>query len=238
MSTPGGLFSYKASLSRGDQRHVRSSRRLQPKRVCLAAHPFGSRKWRSGLNGICHPDWVKFGVELNSAPKQNEIFLFSTSSKFRIGSRVRQTPEEGWRTCQPRRCGNNNKDEDNSPKTLNGKRNVTLHQLCISHTRLIWRVCRCRWWIVGFVRKFWVLYLISFFFSNPIHLSSFVCGSCKRILDTLVHSFILKEQQLQYITCQIPYTVKHFLIECGVLTHIKKYFFNVNNMKNLFKISI
>ena len=77
MSTPGGLFSYKASLSRGDQRHVRSSRRLQPKRVCLAAHPFGSRKWRSGLNGICHPDWVKFGVELNSAPKQNMRFSSS-----------------------------------------------------------------------------------------------------------------------------------------------------------------
>ena len=35
--------------------------------------------------------------------------------------RVRQTPEEGRRTYQPKRCGNNNKDEDNSPKTLNDK---------------------------------------------------------------------------------------------------------------------
>ena len=41
------------------------------------------------------------------------------SSKFRGGSRVRQTPEEGWRTYRPKRCGN--KDEDNSPKTLNDK---------------------------------------------------------------------------------------------------------------------
>ena len=41
------------------------------------------------------------------------------SSKFREGFRVRQTPEEGWRTYQPKRCGNNNKDEDNSPKNLN-----------------------------------------------------------------------------------------------------------------------
>ena len=40
------------------------------------------------------------------------------SSKFREGSRVRQTPEEGRRTYNPKRCGNN--DEDNSPKTLNG----------------------------------------------------------------------------------------------------------------------
>ena len=39
------------------------------------------------------------------------------SSKFCEGSRVRQTPEEGWRTYRPKRCGNN-KDEDNSPKTL------------------------------------------------------------------------------------------------------------------------
>ena len=43
------------------------------------------------------------------------------SSKFRVGSRVRQTPEEGRRTNQWKRCRNNNKDEDNSPKILNDK---------------------------------------------------------------------------------------------------------------------
>ena len=42
------------------------------------------------------------------------------SSKFREGSRVRQTPEEVWRIYRPKR-ENNNKDEDNSPKTLNEK---------------------------------------------------------------------------------------------------------------------
>ena len=41
------------------------------------------------------------------------------SLKFREGSRVRQTPEEGHRTYRPKRCGNSNKDEDNRPKTLN-----------------------------------------------------------------------------------------------------------------------
>ena len=40
------------------------------------------------------------------------------SSKFRVGSRVRQTAEEGRRTYRPKRWGNNNKDEDNSPKTF------------------------------------------------------------------------------------------------------------------------
>ena len=43
------------------------------------------------------------------------------SSKFREVFRVRQTSEEGRRTYRPKRCGNNNKDEDNSPKTLNDK---------------------------------------------------------------------------------------------------------------------
>ena len=39
--------------------------------------------------------------------------------KFFVGSRVRQTPEEGRRTYQPKHLRNNNKDETNSPKTLN-----------------------------------------------------------------------------------------------------------------------
>ena len=37
------------------------------------------------------------------------------------GFRIRQTPEEGRRTYQPKRGGNNNKDEENSPKTLNDR---------------------------------------------------------------------------------------------------------------------
>ena len=43
------------------------------------------------------------------------------SSKFRVGSQVRQTPEKGQRTYRPKHCGNNSKDEDNSSKTLNDK---------------------------------------------------------------------------------------------------------------------
>ena len=43
------------------------------------------------------------------------------SSKFHVGSWVRQTPEEGWRTYQPKHCGNNNKVEDNSLKNFNDK---------------------------------------------------------------------------------------------------------------------
>ena len=36
-------------------------------------------------------------------------------------SRVWQTSEEGRKTYRPKRCGNKNKDEDNSPKNLNDK---------------------------------------------------------------------------------------------------------------------
>ena len=47
--------------------------------------------------------------------------LRGRSSKFREGSRVRQTPEESRRTYRPKRYGNNNKDVDKCPKTLNDK---------------------------------------------------------------------------------------------------------------------
>ena len=63
------------------------------------------------------------------------------SSKFREGSRVRQTPEEGRRTYRPKRCGNNNKDEDNSLKTLNDKKWTTwsLFFFFSEKNRLFWR---------------------------------------------------------------------------------------------------
>ena len=48
------------------------------------------------------------------------------------GSRVRQTPEKGRGTYRPKRCRNNNKDEDNSPKTLNDK-NIKLRLRNFDH---------------------------------------------------------------------------------------------------------
>ena len=50
------------------------------------------------------------------------------SSKFREGSRVRQTHEEDRRTYRPKRYGNNNKHEDNSPKTLNDNNQLASSQ--------------------------------------------------------------------------------------------------------------
>ena len=48
-------------------------------------------------------------------------------SNFSVGSQ--ETPEEGQRTYQPKRCGYDNKDEDNSPKTLNDKNHLFLFSL-------------------------------------------------------------------------------------------------------------
>ena len=53
------------------------------------------------------------------------------SSKFREGSRVQQTSEEGWRTYRLKCCGNNNKDEDNSPKILNDENIYNIHNSVI-----------------------------------------------------------------------------------------------------------
>ena len=58
-----------------------------------------------------------------------------------------------------------------------------------------------------------------------------------RICHTrLTHSFILKqEQQPQCSTCQTTYTIKHILIECRTFPVIRKRFFKVNNLTDLFE---
>ena len=55
------------------------------------------------------------GIRIGNLCEFNE----ECSSKFCEGSQVRQTPEEVWRTYQLKCRGNNYKDKDNSPKTLN-----------------------------------------------------------------------------------------------------------------------
>ena len=59
------------------------------------------------------------------------------SSKFHERSRVRQTPEEGRRTYRAKRCGNNNKNEDNSLKTLNDKNLLMTDVILISEKNYV-----------------------------------------------------------------------------------------------------
>ena len=71
------------------------------------------------LRNLDYKHLKKTGGHIGIRTKDPRGFNKGRSSKFREGSRVRQTPEEGRRTYRPKRCGNNNKDKDNSPKTLN-----------------------------------------------------------------------------------------------------------------------
>ena len=52
----------------------------------------------------------------------------------------------------------------------------------------------------------------------------------------LTHSFILKhEPQPQRLTCQTTCTVEHILIECRAFAVIRKQFFKVNSLTDLFE---
>ena len=44
----------------------------------------------------------------------------ASSQKFR-----QQTTKEGRRAYRPKRCGNSNKNDDNNPRTLNGKKSYS-----------------------------------------------------------------------------------------------------------------
>ena len=52
----------------------------------------------------------------------------------------------------------------------------------------------------------------------------------------LTHSFVLKQEpQPQCLTCQTTSTVNHILIECRTFAVIRKRFFKVNNLTDLFE---
>ena len=53
---------------------------------------------------------------------------------------------------------------------------------------------------------------------------------------TITHSYLLegKQQPMCYV-CQTKYSMKHILIECTGLVHIRKTFYSANNMKELFQ---
>ena len=70
------------------------------------------------------------------------------TSKFREGSRVRQTPQECRRIYRPKRYGNNHKDEDNSLKIFNDKNHQALSQKFRQHIYIYMRI------IVLFLERF------------------------------------------------------------------------------------
>ena len=109
-----------SSAVHGWQRRQKCSsptRRLPSRRECVwPLTRFASWKWRSGLNRICHPDWVKFSVELNSAPKQNTRFSSSLQwlkldtwssavhgwqRRQKCSSPTRRLPSRSWGPIRP-----------------------------------------------------------------------------------------------------------------------------------------
>ena len=52
----------------------------------------------------------------------------------------------------------------------------------------------------------------------------------------LTHSFILKQEQPpRCLTCQTLYTIKHILMECGVLATARERHLKADNMRDLFE---
>ena len=52
----------------------------------------------------------------------------------------------------------------------------------------------------------------------------------------VTHSYLLQgEEQPQCVGCDAPFTVRHFLLECGDFAQVTKYWFHVDNMKQLFQ---
>ena len=50
------------------------------------------------------------------------------------------------------------------------------------------------------------------------------------------HSYLLQgEEQPQCIGCDAPYTVCHFLLECGDFAQVRNNCFHVDNIKELFQ---
>ena len=51
-----------------------------------------------------------------------------------------------------------------------------------------------------------------------------------------MHSYLLLgEEQPQCVGCDAPFTVRHFLLECGDFAQVRNNCFHVDNMKQLFQ---
>ena len=53
----------------------------------------------------------------------------------------------------------------------------------------------------------------------------------------ITHSYLLLgEEQPQCVGCDAPFTVRHFLLECGDFAQVRNNCFHVENMKQLFQL--
>ena len=73
---------------------------------------------------------------------------------------------------------------------------------------------------------------------SPTQVSAF--RALLRLGHTRVtHSYLLLgKEQPQCVSCDAPFTVSHFLLECGNFAQVRNNCFHVDNMKQLFQDSI
>ena len=57
---------------------------------------------------------------------------------------------------------------------------------------------------------------------------------CRVCHTKVTHSYLLQgEEQPQCVGCNAPFTVRHFLLECGDFAQVRNNCFHVDNMKLL-----
>ena len=68
-------------------------------------------------------------------------------------------------------------------------------------------------------------------YSQVLHLTRLCLGHTR-----VTHSYLLLgEEQPQCVGCDAPFTVRHFLLECGDFALVRNNCFHVDNMKELFQ---
>ena len=101
-------------------------------------------------------------------------FSKGRNSRFRVGSRVRQTTEEGRRIYRPKCCGNNNKDKGNSTKTLNDK-SIFSHNIYRKNFAITFKRGFCKiWWRCKSEICYTFTFLLSFQFYSLTTLSDII----------------------------------------------------------------
>ena len=107
------------------RRQSSGGRRFHPlyRRVTIQEHLYPVMvpefdKHLKKANGHIGRNLVEITIKMKTIVRKP---LMIKINKLRFRNLDNQTPKEGRRTYRPKPYGNNNKDEDNSPKTLNDK---------------------------------------------------------------------------------------------------------------------
>ena len=57
---------------------------------------------------------------------------------------------------------------------------------------------------------------------------------CLLVCVLVIQGFLKREEHPYCFGCDAPFTVRHFLLECGDFSHIRNKYFHVDTIKQLF----